>query len=145
MTIWQKIKCFHLVICKGTKEAFPFFFGKIISGVFHTPAMMENRELHFIIKSIAATYRCDLCKSPVQFTEKDMIELDSYGIDDNELSIMKIICGNCHKMTIKRQEKILRNQRLEPYFVALAILVGLLVLDGFLTHWGFVDYSPILK
>lgn len=34
---------------------------------------------------------------------------------------------------------------LTPYYVAVLVLCALLILDGFLTHWGFVDYSPILK
>ena len=32
-----------------------------------------------------------------------------------------------------------------PYYVAVVVLTALLILHGFLTHWGFVDYSPILK
>lgn len=32
-----------------------------------------------------------------------------------------------------------------PYYIAVLVLCALLILDGLLAHWGFVDYGPAIK
>lgn len=109
----------RLNIWQEIKEAFPFFWCKRIGGIVHTPWGMANGILNLeMTVTLPGAIRNIPCN--VNFT-----------FDDD------------HEPPLGRDwpEPI----SMAPYYIAVVVLVALLILDGFFTHWGLVDYSQILK